>query len=95
MMKAEQEMEIYAALAMNSRDMMALLDCSYTYLGANQAYMDAFGFTKDQVFAHTISEVFGEEFFVKSIKPVPTDASQEMKSDTRHGLNSRRLVHGS
>jgi len=67
--QTKEELELYAAIASNSSDMMALLDENYTYLATNQAYLNVFGLTKDQIVGHTIIDVFGEDFFSNSIKP--------------------------
>ena len=49
--------------------MTALLDKNYTYIISNKAYLDAFGFKKDQLIGKTLSKVFGKKFFEGVIKP--------------------------
>jgi len=58
--------------------MMAILDIDFSYVATNKAYLAAFGMTKDQVIGHTVSQVFGEEFFETIIKP---NASRCMEGD--------------
>ena len=53
----------------SSHDMMALLDKNFIYLYANDAYLKAFGKTRDQVVDHSASDIFGEEVFKTTIKP--------------------------
>ncbi len=66
---AEEELLRYASIVSSSSDMMAFLDADFIYLAANKAYLAAFGMTKDQVVGHTVSQVYGEEFFETTIKP--------------------------
>jgi PAS domain S-box-containing protein len=67
--QAEEELLRYACIVSSSSDMMAILDTNFVYLATNEAYLAAFGMTKDQVVGHTVSQVFGEEFFETIIKP--------------------------
>ncbi len=53
----------------SSSDMLALLDNKLIYLAANEAYLEAFERERDDLIGHTVSEVFGEEFFNKVMKP--------------------------
>ena len=66
---AEEELLRYEEIVASSKDMQALLDNNYTYYVVNDAYLNAFGYKKDQVIGHTISDVFGNDFFEKVIKP--------------------------
>ncbi len=67
--RAEEELVRYGDIVSSSSDMMAALDANFVYLAANDAYMAAFGLTTDEVVGHTVSEVFGEEFFETIIRP--------------------------
>jgi signal transduction histidine kinase/CheY-like chemotaxis protein len=49
--------------------MLALLDDRFTYLAANQAYVNAFDKNLEELIGHNVIDVFGEEFFNVSIKP--------------------------
>ncbi len=67
--QAEEELRQFKSIVSNSNDMLALLDKSFVYLAANEAYLKAFGKTSDELIGHTVSEIFGEEFFEKTIRP--------------------------
>jgi len=67
--QSEAELHHYASIVSSSNDMMALLDKNYTYLAANETYLRMFGLTKDKLIGHTVTEVFGQEFFKAIIKP--------------------------
>ena len=67
--EAEEELLRYASIVSSSSDMMAILDSNFIYLATNEAYLAAFGMTRDEVVGHTVSEVFGEEFFETIIRP--------------------------
>ncbi|MFC1890273.1 PAS domain-containing protein [Thermodesulfobacteriota bacterium] len=67
--KIEQELLQYKSMISSSKDMIALLNTEFTYLASNDAYLSAFGITKDGVIGHTVGEVFGKEFFESVIKP--------------------------
>jgi PAS domain S-box-containing protein len=66
---AEETLRQYEYIVSSSADMMALLDERFTYLSANPAYAKAFNKTPDEIIGHTVSDVFGEEFFDNVIKP--------------------------
>ena len=67
--RAEEELFRYASIASSSSDMMAALDANFVYLATNEAYLAAFGMTRDEVVGHAVSEVVGEEFFETTIRP--------------------------
>ena len=67
--QAEEELRQYKHIVSSSSDMIALLDERFIYLSANAAYVETFGMTPDEILGNTVSEVFGEEFFEKVIKP--------------------------
>ena len=67
--QAEEELLRYAHIVSSSSDMLAFLDTNFIYLATNKEYLAAFGMTKDQVVGHSVSEVFGEEFFEATIRP--------------------------
>ena len=66
--KAKEYLKQYESMVSSSSDMIALLDKDFTYLACNEAYVGAFGMRKDQVIGHTVSDVFGEEFFETVIR---------------------------
>jgi PAS domain S-box-containing protein len=49
--------------------MLALLDPDFFYLAANQAYLQAFGKTRDDIIGNSVPKIFGDEFFNTIIKP--------------------------
>ena len=53
----------------SSHDMMALLNKDFVYLYANDAYLKAFGKTRDQLLGQSVPDVFGEVVFKTTIKP--------------------------
>ena len=67
--RAEEELRQFKSIVSSSNDMLALLDKDFVYLTANEAYLRAFGKTSDELVGHTVSEIFGEEFFEKTIRP--------------------------
>ncbi len=67
--QAEEELLRHASITSSSSDMMAMLDTNFVYLAANEAYLAAFGLSKDEVVGNTVLEVFGKEFFETIIKP--------------------------
>jgi len=64
-----KELLQYVSIVSSSTDMIAVLDTNFVYLIANEAYLAAFGMTKDQVVGHTVSQVLGKEFFETVTKP--------------------------
>ena len=67
--RAEVELRRYAHIVSNTMDMQALVDPNYVYLAANEAYLQAFDKSSDEVIGRPVAEVFGEEFFSNAIKP--------------------------
>ncbi len=67
--KVAEELNQYAHIVSSTSDMMAMLNKKFKYVAVNAAYMAAFGKTKGEFIGHTVSEVFGDEFFDKVIKP--------------------------
>jgi len=64
-----KELLQYASVVSSSTDMIAVLDTNFVYLTTNEAYLAAFGMTKDQVVGHTVSRVLGKEFFETVTRP--------------------------
>jgi len=65
----EEQLRQYEAIVASSSDLLALLDKEYKYLAVNQAYLDAFMVTTEELIGKTPLELFGEEFFNTAIKP--------------------------
>lgn len=53
----------YEHIVSSSTDMMAMLDCQFKYLSANNAYLGAFDLSSEQLIGKIASDVFGEKFF--------------------------------
>jgi PAS domain S-box-containing protein len=66
---AVDELRQYEQIVSSTKDMLALIDKNFVFLSANLAYMQAFAKTSDQLIGRTVTDVFGEEFFSKVIKP--------------------------
>ena len=66
--QAEETLQRYKYIVSSSTDMLALLDKQFTYLAANNAYIEAFKLTFKQLIGNTTAKVFGEEFFNTVIK---------------------------
>jgi len=67
--QAEDELRQYEQIVSSTKDMLALIDKNFVFLSANLAYMKAFAKTSDQLIGRTVTDVFGEEFFSKVIRP--------------------------
>jgi PAS domain S-box-containing protein len=67
--QAEDELRQYEQIVSSTKDMLALIDKNFVFLSANLAYMQAFAKTSDQLIGRTVTDVFGEEFFSKVIRP--------------------------
>ena len=67
--RAEDTLRHYEHIVSTTSDMLALLDNKFSYIAANQAYLEAFKLTAEELIGNTVSEVFGEKFFEELIKP--------------------------
>ncbi len=67
--KAQEYLQAMDLMVSSSSDMMALLDKNYIYLAVNNAYLEAFGRTREQMIGHHISEFFPKDVFEKLIAP--------------------------
>ena len=66
---AEEELRRKEQMVSSSQDMMAMLGRDYDYLAVNDAYVAAFGKTKEELLGRTVPDIFGPEFFEAVIKP--------------------------
>jgi len=62
-------LERYRSMVTVSRDLMVLVDPTYTYRAANQAYCDEHQRTEEEILGHTVAEVVGEKTFETTLKP--------------------------
>ena len=67
--KIEEGLRQYAQIVSSSSDLLALLDTQFVYQVVNQAYVDAFDKTAEELIGHSVPELFGKEFFEEVIKP--------------------------
>ena len=59
----------YRSMATASSDLMVLVDSTYTYRVANQAYCNELQRTEEEILGHTVAEVLGEKTFETTLKP--------------------------
>ena len=62
-------LKAYSSMVTTSRDLMVLLDSTYTYRAANPSYCAEHRRTPEEIIGHTVGDVFGEEFFEGTLKP--------------------------
>ncbi len=67
--QVEEELQQYEYIVASATDMLAFLDKNFFYLAANDSYLNAFGIPRNKLINHSVSEVFGKEFFESVIKP--------------------------
>jgi len=67
--KAEDKLHEYLLIVSSSSELMSLITPDYRYINVNQAYLDAYQKTKDQIEGQTVAEMFGEDIFSDVIKP--------------------------
>jgi len=64
----EDTLHQYGHIVDTITDMVAFLDEKFTYRAVNKVYAEAFNAVSSEFIGHTVSEVFGEEFFEQVIK---------------------------
>ncbi len=67
--ETERILRRYRHILSSTSDMLAMLSPDYIYLSANNAYLQAFGKTLDQLVGLSVVDVFGEEYFKTVIRP--------------------------
>jgi diguanylate cyclase (GGDEF)-like protein/PAS domain S-box-containing protein len=67
--QAENTLHNFEHIVSSTTDLLALLDKKFNYIIANEAYLKSFDKTSDEVVGHSVSELFGAEFFNTVIKP--------------------------
>ncbi|MCZ6835258.1 MAG: PAS domain S-box protein [Planctomycetota bacterium] len=65
---AESELRRFEYIVSSSTDMLALLDQDFVYLAANEAYLNAFGKSHEELVGLSVPEIFGQEFFDSTIR---------------------------
>ncbi|MFP4471031.1 MAG: PAS domain S-box protein, partial [Bacteroidales bacterium] len=67
--RAEDKLREYLLIVSSSSELMSLISPDYRYINVNQAYLDAYQRTSDEIEGHTVAEMFGEENFENLIRP--------------------------
>lgn len=83
----EKELSHYEHIASNSTDMLALLDNNFNYLAVNSAYSKAFEMKSEHFVGHSITEVFGKNFFETVIKPKAESCLKGENINYQHWLD--------
>jgi PAS domain S-box-containing protein len=66
--KAEDKLREYLLIVSSSSELMSLIDKDYRYVNVNQAYLEAYKKSAEEVEGHTIAEMFGRQNFNTLIK---------------------------
>jgi PAS domain S-box-containing protein len=66
--RAEKTLRKYERIVASSNDHMALLDRNYVYQTVNDAYLQSMDKKREDIVGHSVSELFGQEFFEKNQK---------------------------
>ncbi len=66
--QTEEEILQFKYMVASSNDMQALLDNNFVHIAANEMYLKPFGMAASDLIGHTMSEIFGKEFFENKIK---------------------------
>jgi len=87
----------YDYFGSESRDMIAFVDESYTYRAVNQAFLEAYGTTREDVLGKTIAQIDGEKTFTKTLKPILDRCLRGERISLHHWQEyphwGRRYVH--
>ncbi|MFA5904812.1 MAG: PAS domain S-box protein [Desulfobacula sp.] len=67
--QAEEKLQQYKSIVAGSNDIMALVDTNLVHLAANDALLNAFGKTREEIIGHSVSELVDDEFFNETIRP--------------------------
>ncbi len=66
--KTEERLSQYAGMVSASQDLMSFVDRSYVYRTVNDAYLKAFGVSREEIVDHPVADILGEAFF-QGVKP--------------------------
>jgi len=67
--QAEGKLSQYQRIVAASNDHMAMIDKNYVYQAVNDAYLKSMNKAREDIIAHSVPEIFGQEFFEKNQKP--------------------------
>ena len=65
---AEEALLRYKHILTTTSDLMSFIDLSYTYITVNQAYLDAFEKTEEEIIGHSVQQLIGAEVFENVVK---------------------------
>lgn len=67
--EAEYRLQMYRDIISTTSDLMAFVDRNYVFQVVNDALLNAFGKTTDEVIGHKVEELTGSDFFNNNQKP--------------------------
>lgn len=68
--RAEEELRKYEKIVSTSNDLLSLVDKNFVYHVVNNTYFQLFKKKREEIIGHSMPEIFGQELFVKKIKPM-------------------------
>lgn len=69
MRKAEKTLMQYEKIMSVSQDFLSYVDSDYIYQAVNDTYQKAFKLSTDQIVGKSLKQIFGDDFFNKTVKP--------------------------
>lgn len=66
---ANERLDIYQHIVSSSSSFLSFIDKDYIYREVNNAYLTAFGLSREQLVGHSPAEIFGKQLFESTIKP--------------------------
>ncbi len=67
--ETDEHLERYKKIVSSSDDLLSFIDKNYVYLAVSEGYLDFFGKEKAEIIGHSMQELFGDEYFLKELKP--------------------------
>ncbi|WP_024955156.1 cache domain-containing protein [Sulfurospirillum arcachonense] len=68
--KLEKNLKLYKHIVNTSGDFLSMVDRNYVYLAVNETYLKFFRKNREDIENKTANNLFGEEMFQKTIKPL-------------------------
>lgn len=66
---ANEQLDIYQHIVSSSSSFLSYMDKDYIYREVNNAYLTAFGLSREQLVGYSPEEIFGKQLFESTIKP--------------------------
>ncbi|MBD3219496.1 MAG: PAS domain S-box protein [candidate division Zixibacteria bacterium] len=82
----EESLKQYEYIVSSASDMLALLDKNYVFKTANPSYLKAFGLGSGNILNKTALEVFGKDYFERTIKPHASKCMQGESTEYQEWL---------